>query len=162
HLHGGGCATHCAVRRACPVGNEEKYAEHEEAYRHALGVRLLRRAFGLGWWRLVPCRWRRQARNRPPEPPSPDSDPAAGLCERLVYVLGRRAVVHDAEAQHELGAHARRREHQEAILEDALDQALTRGLAAFDCERKHGKLGLGDDPHTRVLTEQLARETRET
>jgi len=59
HLHHGGCETHCAVRRACPVGSEESYEPAEEAYRHGLGVRLLRRAFGLGWWRWIPSCWRK-------------------------------------------------------------------------------------------------------
>lgn len=58
HLHAGGCATHCAVRRACPVGAEERYDTIEESYRHGLGTRLLRRTFGLGWWRFVPRRFR--------------------------------------------------------------------------------------------------------
>ena len=59
HRHGGGCTDHCAVRRACPVGTEQRYGVDEEAVRHQRGLRLLRRSFGLGWWRLVPKRWRR-------------------------------------------------------------------------------------------------------
>ena len=59
HLHQGGCVTHCDVRRACPVGTEERYAATEESYRHGLGLRLMRRTFGLGLWKFVPGRLRK-------------------------------------------------------------------------------------------------------
>lgn len=58
--HRGGCADDCAVRRACPCGAEHRFdAEHEAAVQSApLGA--MRRAFGLGWWGLVPAFLRRR------------------------------------------------------------------------------------------------------
>ena len=59
HRDRGGCATGCDVRRACPVGAEERFSGDEEAFRHTYSLFMLRRAFGLGGWRFVPSFIRR-------------------------------------------------------------------------------------------------------
>jgi hypothetical protein len=59
HRHGGGCATGCASRRACPIGSEHAEADVvADAHAHGVGLAALRREQGFGWWRLVPARWR--------------------------------------------------------------------------------------------------------
>lgn len=60
HRDAGSCDTGCEVRRACPIGAEHRYGATEEAFRHAYSLPVLRRWFGLRWWKLVPARLRRR------------------------------------------------------------------------------------------------------
>ncbi|MEZ6038303.1 MAG: hypothetical protein R3F29_12535 [Planctomycetota bacterium] len=54
HRHGGGCATGCCSRSACPVGAEHGAGVGALLHAHSSGIRMLRRKFGLGLWRMVP------------------------------------------------------------------------------------------------------------
>ena len=58
HRHGGGCASGCDVRRACPVGAEHRYGPDEERFRHVYSYYTLRKAHGYGWRKLLPPAWR--------------------------------------------------------------------------------------------------------
>lgn len=59
HRHAGNCQDGCAVRLACPIGQEHRYSEKELRFRNTSALRSLRRNFGLGFWRLVPSFFRR-------------------------------------------------------------------------------------------------------
>lgn len=54
HRHTGNCATGCEVRRACPVGADQRFGPEEERHRHAYSLFTMRKHFGLGAWRFVP------------------------------------------------------------------------------------------------------------
>lgn len=58
HRVQGNCERGCDVRRACPIGAEHRYGPQEEAFRHAYSLFQMRRAYGHGFWRLVPKRLR--------------------------------------------------------------------------------------------------------
>lgn len=58
HRHAGGCASGCESRVACPVGREYADGDGEPLHAHSVGLRTMQRWFGLGWWRVVPRRWR--------------------------------------------------------------------------------------------------------
>jgi hypothetical protein len=59
HRQAGGCNGGCEVRRACPVGSAERYSSDEERFRHRDSLPILRRHFGLGFWKWLPARMRR-------------------------------------------------------------------------------------------------------
>lgn len=54
HRHGGGCATECATRAACPLGSEHRDRDDEAVHRHTYELAAMQRWFGLGVWRVVP------------------------------------------------------------------------------------------------------------
>lgn len=54
HRHAGNCAAGCNVRRACPIGADERYVAEEEAHRHAYSLFAMQKWYGLGSWRFVP------------------------------------------------------------------------------------------------------------
>lgn len=58
HRHQGHCASHCDVRRACPLGAEHRFPGEEEARRQAVQWARFRRFYGFGPWRMLPVRLR--------------------------------------------------------------------------------------------------------
>ena len=58
HRHQGGCLSGCHSRIACPIGVEHGDAEGFMVHAHSMSRRTMQRWFGLGWWRIVPRRFR--------------------------------------------------------------------------------------------------------
>lgn len=54
HRHAGGCVDGCSSRRACPIGAEHGDPLDAPLHAHCAGLPTVRRAFGLGVWRMVP------------------------------------------------------------------------------------------------------------
>ena len=59
HRHTGGCDTRCDARMACPIGDQAGYCKEEEEIRHQDCLRVMRRHYGMGVWRMVPSAFRR-------------------------------------------------------------------------------------------------------
>lgn len=53
HRHAGGCQIACQVRRACPVGSDERYGPSEEQHRQEEERWLLDGQHGRGFWRRM-------------------------------------------------------------------------------------------------------------
>jgi hypothetical protein len=54
HRSASNCMSGCSVRRACPVGSDQRYGAEEEAHRHAYSLFTMQKWYGLGGWRFVP------------------------------------------------------------------------------------------------------------
>lgn len=58
HRNQGGCETGCHSRISCPIGAEHADDGQPLVHAHTMSQKTMQRWFGLGWWRMVPRRFR--------------------------------------------------------------------------------------------------------